>query len=192
MSGVVSDTIGGYNKFLSDQKDLEGRALLTLVLFDHNYELVFDRVDISRVPKLDSQTYQIGGTTALNDAIGKTVNNLYQKITKTKGANVPSRILFLIITDGLENASREFTTKQVQEIVNDKREHYGWEFIFLGANIDSFAVGATLGTQYNSNFTQNTKGVSNLYETISLVTTQYRVSGTIDKDWDKKLNEDQS
>lgn len=188
MSGVILNTIEGYNKFIEQQKELPGEVLLTTVLFDHHYELVFDRVPLRLVPKMTTSTYRIGGTTALNDAVGRTIYNLSNKILLSSDDKKPDKVLFLIITDGLENASREFNTKQIQELVTEKRESYGWEFIFLGANIDSFAVGQALGIAYTANFVQDSKGINNTYNTLNFVTRSFRTDGTIDKDWDKDLN----
>lgn len=138
MSGRVSDTINGFNSFLYSQQTEPGEAALTLVLFDDRYEVVYDRVPIRRVPMLDGATYWTRGSTALLDAVGKAIGVVRGRAGEGK------RVMVLILTDGLENASREWTGEGVKRLV-EQRKAAGWKFVFLGADVDAFAAARIVG-----------------------------------------------
>lgn len=136
MSGLERDTIGGYNAFLKKQK-IEGiSTLVTTVLFDDKYELLYNGVSLEHA-KLSENEYYVRGSTALLDAVGKTILDVGNRLANTAEYERPSKVFFVITTDGMENASREFKYQKVNELITHQTEKYGWEFIFLGANIDS-------------------------------------------------------
>lgn len=145
MVGLESDTIGGFNAMLQKQKALEGECRITTVLFDNRYELLHDRIDIRAVSSMTEKEYQVGGTTALLDAIGRTVQKLVSVQKNTAKEYRADRVLFVIITDGQENASREYSSDRVKEMIQLEKEKYGWEFVFLGANIDAVETAGQLG-----------------------------------------------
>ena len=137
MGGLESDTIGGFNAMLKEQQAVEGEAVVTTVLFDDQYELLHDRIDIKAIAPLTSKDYTVRGYTALLDAVGKTINKIRQVQRHTAEEYRAEKVMFVIITDGYENASREYSAKQVKERIEHQKQKYGWEFVFLGANIDA-------------------------------------------------------
>lgn len=178
MAGLTSDTIGGFNKFLSDQKDVPGEALFTLCTFNTDYRLVYDCVKLADVPALDDKIYRPGGGTALLDAMGATIETVGQKLNSMPEEDRPSKVLFLIMTDGEENSSRRFSAAQIKEMVSHQTEKYNWNFIFMGANIDAFTAGDSLGvaTQNTLGYSATSAGTARLYSAISDSTTRYRGS----------------
>ncbi len=145
MAGLESDTIGGFNSMLNKQKKLDGECRITTVLFDHRYELLHDRIDIRAVSPMTDREYQVGGTTALLDAIGRTIQKLVSVQKNTAGEYRAENVMFVIITDGAENASREYSADQVKSMIEHEKEAYGWEFVFLGANIDAVETARRFG-----------------------------------------------
>jgi uncharacterized protein with von Willebrand factor type A (vWA) domain len=156
MNGSESDTIGGYNSFLKKQKD---NTLVTTILFDDKYETLYYREDIKKVKKLTSKEYYVRGCTALYDAIGITVNRLKKDVKNQK-------VLFVITTDGLENASKEYHKDDIKKIIE---ENSNFEFIYLGANIDSYAEGSKIGIKSSniSNYKKTRKGISDMFGCVS-------------------------
>ncbi len=145
MSGLEKDTIGGYNAMLQKQKAVEGDCVITTVLFDHRYELLHDRIDIRAVRPITEREYYVGGSTALLDAIGKTIHKIGTAQKNTAEEYRAEKVMFVIITDGAENASREYTAERVRKQIEHQKERYGWEFIFLGANIDAVETAGRFG-----------------------------------------------
>ncbi len=145
MHGLEQDTIGGFNSMLQKQKELDGECRITTVLFDNRYELLHDRIDIRAVSPMTEKEYQVGGTTALLDAIGRTVQKLVSVQKNTAKEYRADRVLFVIITDGQENASQEYSSDKVKGLIQLEKEKYGWEFVFLGANIDAVETAGRLG-----------------------------------------------
>ena len=144
MCGLESDTIGGFNAMLKEQQSQPGNAVITTVLFDNNYELLHDRIDIHSVAPLTEKEYRVGGTTALLDALGKTIIRIRKKQEPMKN-EYRGKALFFIITDGQENASHEFTHSKIKEMVEHQKEKHGWDFVFMGANIDEIGEAAKIG-----------------------------------------------
>lgn len=179
MAGLISDTIGGFNKFLNDQKALPGEAVFTLCTFDSSSQIVHNFKPIASVPDLDTKTYVPGGGTALLDAMGSTINSVGSKLAAMMEDDRPSKVLFLVITDGEENSSREFTKAKIKEMVEHQTNVYNWQFIFLGANIDAISEGNSLGfsTMNSMNYSATPGGTHDLYKTISTNTTNYRSTG---------------
>lgn len=145
MHGLEQDTIGGFNSMLQKQKELDGECRITTVLFDNRYELLHDRLDIQAVSPMTEKEYQAGGATALLDAIGRTVQKLVSVQKNTAKEYRADRVLFVIITDGQENASQEYSSDKVKGMIQLEKEKYGWEFVFLGANIDAVETAGQLG-----------------------------------------------
>lgn len=135
MGGLESDTIGGFNAFIEKQRQLEGKIIVTVVLFDDKYEILWNGVNANHV-KLTDNEYFVRGCTALLDAVGKTILDVGYRLSKIDEDERPGKVIFVITTDGLENASREFSYEKVKELINHQQEKHDWEFIFLGANID--------------------------------------------------------
>ena len=144
MQSLASDAIGGFNAFISNQKQVEGRANFTLVLFDHEYLVIHKSVDIQQVPELDAKTYVPRGQTALLDAVGRTIDDLGAALAGLSEAERPAKVIVAIFTDGLENASRVYTTERLAASIQHQQDKYNWEFLFLAANQDAIATAATI------------------------------------------------
>lgn len=178
MSGLAKDTIGSFNTFIKEQKEVPGDAAFTLCAFNHDYTLIHDFVKLGAVPDLDSASYRPSGNTALLDALGATINSVGQKLAAMPEDERPSKVIFLIITDGQENASSKFTKEQIKSMVEHQREVYKWEFVFIGANIDAFHDGQAYGfTGQNSVSYNATKGGTHqLYSSVSSNMRSYRLA----------------
>jgi uncharacterized protein YegL len=181
MEELTGDTIGGYNSFIKGQKEVPGEAFLTTVLFDDQYELLHDRVDIKKVKNLTKKQYWARGTTALLDALGKTINDIGLKLYNTPEHERPSKVIFFIITDGLENASHEFTDDKIKQMVELQRNTYSWEFIFLGANMDAFSVATSMGIRGDMAFDMDNDGATfrNAYNWMADAVVSYRKVGKV-------------
>lgn len=145
MSGLEKDTIGGYNSMLEQQRKVDGECVITTVLFDNCYELLHDRIDIRAVRPISEREYFVGGSTALLDAIGKTIHKIGTAQKNTAEDYRAEKVMFVIITDGEENSSRQYSSTQVKKMIQRQKERYGWEFIFLGANIDAVETAGRFG-----------------------------------------------
>lgn len=176
MHGSEDDTIGGYNKYLSDNR--KSNVKVTTVLFDDNYQLLHYRKDINDIKDLTKADYQVGGCTALYDAIGITINKL-DKDTKNK-------VLFIITTDGLENASKEYNKGSINKLI---KKHNNWEFIYLGANIDSYSEGTSIGISEDNiaNYEKSSKGISKMFKSLSTLSDTMINDESITSDWKKEL-----
>ncbi len=182
MAGLESDTIGGYNSILNKQKESGEAVNVTTVLFDDRYELLYDRTDIRKVKPLTEKEYYVRGTTALVDAIGRTVSRF-------KGQASDSKVVVIITTDGYENASREYDIRTVRKMIEQQKEK-GWEFIFMGANIDAVNTGASFGIARNVNFHHDSQGVQTAYRSMAKAVESFIVNGRVDESWDREVNED--
>lgn len=145
MSGLEKDTIGGFNSMLDQQRKVDGECVITTVLFDNRYELLHDRIDIRAVQPITGKEYFVGGSTALLDAIGKTIQKIGTVQKNTTEDYRAEKVMFVIITDGEENASRCYSSMQIRQMIQQQKERYGWEFIFLGANIDAVETAGRFG-----------------------------------------------
>lgn len=145
MAGLEHDTIGGFNSMLQKQKELDGKCRITTVLFDNRYELLHDRIDIRAVSPMTEKEYQVGGSTALLDAIGRTIQKLAAVQRNTAEDYRAESVMFVIITDGEENASREYSAQKIRALIEHEKDNYGWEFVFLGANIDAVETAGSFG-----------------------------------------------
>ena len=192
MSGLETDTIGGFNSMLEKQKKESGEAFVTTVLFDDKYEVLHDRYDIKGVNLLTEKEYYVRGSTALLDAIGITINNIGKALSDAKEEDRPGKVLFVIITDGMENSSREFSYEKVKKMVEHQKSKYAWDFIFLGANIDaiktanSFGISADMAT----NFVSDSAGTQLNYKIVSEVVSSFRKGKNVDKSWKDEIEKD--
>ena len=176
MHGLESDTIGGYNNYL---ESLKGKNIfVTTILFDDQYEVINQREKLANVKHLDNETYFVRGCTALMDAIGKTILNLEK--------NNPNKVLFVITTDGLENASKEFNKEKIKEMIS---KHTNWEFMYIGANIDSYSEGESIGIKSKNiaNYQKSGKGVSKLFSSIGCACKSMYEDNEICDNWKEEL-----
>jgi Mg-chelatase subunit ChlD len=178
MSNLRMDTIGSFNSFLKDQKAFPGEVIFTLCTFSDDYRLVYDFENIHNVPDLSVDSYCPGGNTALLDAIGTTIDEVGRKLAAMPETERPSKVLFLIITDGQENASHRYAADQIKSMVEHQRSVYSWEFVFMGANIDAITSAVNLGISYQNslNYSATKDGTHQLYATLSESTKRYRSS----------------
>ena len=192
MGGLEKDTIGGFNAMLDKQKQEKGQARVTTALFDNSYELLHDRLDLQAVMPITDQDYYVRGSTALLDAIARSVMKVDSVMKATTEQFRPDKVLFVIITDGMENASREYSYAQVKQLVERQKETYGWEFIFLGANIDAIATAATFGISADraANYHADSQGTQLNYEAVGCAVSEFRTSRQISDRWKARIDED--
>ena len=195
MAGLESDTIGGFNSMLAKQQAEPGECRITTVLFDNQYETLHDRIDIKAVSPLTDKEYFVRGNTALLDAIGRTINKIGSVQKNTAEEYRADKVLFVITTDGMENASREFDYKKIKAMVKHQKSKYSWEFIFLGANIDAVDVANHFGVDRSraQNYHNDSRGILLNYAVLSETISSYREAAPgaiLDDDWSKVINED--
>ena len=176
MGGLEKDTIGGFNSMLKEQQGVEGEAVVTTVLFDNRYELLHDRIDIRAVSPLTEKNYTVGGNTALLDALGRTIHKIRAVQKHTAENYRAEKVLFVIITDGQENASREYSAERIKRRIERQKERYGWEFVFFGANMDAVMEAGKLGISADraQNYCADAVGTSVAYTAMSAFSTAYR------------------
>ena len=169
MGSVVDDSIGGFNTFLTEQKGEVGEAKMTMVLFNHEYNVVHDFVDIKKVKKLTTKTYVPAGTTALLDAVGRTVDSLGDRLREMKENERPENVIVVILTDGQENSSSDYSRRAIKEKIEHQQDKYNWSFVFLGANQDAFAEAGAMGirAQFTTGFMSDSYGTIGAYSTSS-------------------------
>ena len=189
MGGLESDTIGGFNFLLEKQKKVEGKCNLTTVLFDHDYELLHDRINIQAVSPLTEKDYYVRGSTALLDAVGKTISKIEHVQETTAEEYRAGKVMFVI--DGMENASREYTTKKVKSMIEAEKEK-GWEFVFLGANMDAVETAAQYGIDADNtaDYLADREGTRLNYTAMSDAVAQFRTCGCAPKESLKRIRED--
>ena len=192
MSGLESDTIGGYNSMLNKQKEVEGECLITTVLFDNEYELLHDRIDIRAVEPITDKEYYVGGSTALIDAIGRTINKIVNAHRHTAEDYRPEKVMFVIITDGYENSSREYTSDKVKAMIKKETGKYGWEFVFLGANIDAVETASHFGISAGRavDYVSDSEGTQLNYSVMSSAIATFRESGVFSDECLEPIRED--
>ena len=190
MSGLESDTVGGFNSLIKDQKNSEGKAFVTTVLFDTEFIYVHDRADINEVKPLTEKDYVPRGCTALLDAVGMTIQHIASIHKYARPEDVPSKTIFVITTDGMENASREFRYDTVKKLIEKEQKKYGWEFIFLGANIDAAATAGSMGIAHASNYKADGKGTKLMYGAVGRAVRCMRESAPLAEDWNAEMEED--
>ena len=192
MGGLENDTIGGYNSTLKKQREVKGKCNITTVLFDHGYELLHDRIDIRAIDPITEKEYFVEGSTALLDAIGKTIDKIGNVQKRTKDEYRAEKVLFVIITDGMENASRIYSSRQIKQMIERQKERYGWEFIFLGANIDAVETAAQYGIDASraQNYHGDRRGVAASYDAIGEAVSCFCQLGEIDDAWNAEIEND--
>jgi len=184
MSGLETDTIGGYNSILKQQREAEGDVNITTVLFDDRYELLHNRESIRNVSDLTAKEYYVRGCTALVDAMGITISRFIREIGDEK-------VLFVITTDGYENASREYTADSVRKMI-EKQKEKGWEFIFMGASIDAVSTGRQFGIARNRNYVNDSSGIAATYSSLRRAVKSFVENSAVDEKWDEEVNSDYS
>ena len=169
MQRLTDDTIGGFNSMIENQKKEEGEAFVTTVLFDDEYELLHDHIDINEVQPITNAEYYARGLTALLDAVGNTINFIGNRLSATPEDERPDKVIFVITTDGMENASREFVKSTVKEMIEHQQNKYSWTFMFLGANMDAVVEAASLGinTDFARTYTASGVGTQSVYSAMS-------------------------
>lgn len=192
MSGLESDTIRGFNSLLTKQKAETGDANITTVLFDDKYELLHDRYNIRKISNITENEYFVRGTTALLDAIGKTINKMGNAQKYAANEERAEKVMFVIITDGMENASMEHSYDQIKKMIDRQKKKYEWEFIFLGANIDAVETAGRFGIAKDrvANYNADSDGTLLNYQVISETVSMYRSKRSIDLAWKDKIDKD--
>ena len=191
MSGLEKDTIGGYNSFLEKQKKETGDAVVTTVLFDDKYDMVHDRVDIKKVKALTNKEYYARGMTALLDAIGRTINYIDARHKNALESEVPLKTIVVITTDGYENASREFDSSKVRAMIENQKKELGWEFLFLGANIDAVETAKDFGItkEFAVTYCADEEGTALNFDCVSEAVSDVRASRPMSVNWKDRISD---
>ena len=192
MSGLEADTIGGFNSMIEKQKRAEGEALVSTVLFDNISEVIHDRVSVQDITPMTDKEYTVRGCTALLDAIGGAIHHIGNVHKYARAEDVPEHTMFVITTDGMENASRRYDSEKVKKMIEHQKEKYGWEFLFLGANIDAVETAKHFGISEDRavNYHSDSEGTQLNYEVLSEAICAVRCSAPLGADWKKKIDED--
>ena len=192
MAGLESDTIGGFNAMIEKQKKQDGECYVSTVLFDNESEVLHDRVKLSDIPKMTDNDYTVRGCTALIDAIGGAIHHIGNIHKYARPEDVPEHTMFVITTDGQENASHRYTSEQVKKMIERQKEKYGWEFLFIGANIDAVETAARYGISRDRavNYNADGEGTHILYESVAKAVCNVRASTPLSSDWSEEINAD--
>ena len=192
MAGLEKDTIGGFNAMLEKQRRGEGQALISTVLFSNESAVIHDRVDAREVPPLTEREYFVCGCTALLDAVGGAIHHIGNVHKYAREEDLPERTLFVITTDGMENASRRYDLRRVRTMIERQKARYGWEFLFLGANIDAVDTAARLGIDADraANFHCDAQGTQLNYEAVSDAVSAMRCAAPLSADWKERIDSD--
>ncbi len=191
MAGLEQDTIGGFNAMIEKQKQQEGECYVTTVLFDHEISTLHDRKKLGDIKPLTDKDYTVRGCTALIDAIGVTVNKIADIHRYARPEDIPASTMFVITTDGLENASKEFTADKVRKMIEDKKK-LGWEFLFIGANIDAVETASHFGIAGDRavNYHADKKGTATVFHAVSEAVCRARACAPLEASWCAEINED--
>lgn len=192
MSGLEQDTIGGFNSMIKQQKNAEGEALISTILFDNVSEVLHDRINVKDIQPLSDHDYMVRGCTALLDAIGGAIHHIGNIHKYARQEDVPEHIMFVITTDGMENASRYYSSNKVKEMIERQKIKYGWEFLFLGANIDAVETAGLFGIDEDRavNYQCDSEGTALNYEVINEAISAVRCSAPLGSNWKKRIDED--
>ena len=192
MAGLEADTIGGFNGMIEKQKKEEGEALVSTVLFSNASTVIHDRVDVRKIELMTDRQYFVGGCTALIDAMGDAIHHIGNVHKYARDEDVPEHTIFVITTDGMENASRHYTSDQVKAMVQRQKEKYGWEFLFLGANIDAVETAGRFGIAEDRavSFHSDPLGQTLNYAVVSDTVAQFRTCARVDESWKSKIEKD--
>ena len=192
MGGLESDTIGGFNAMIAKQKKEVNTSFVTTVLFDTRFDRIHDRLKIDDVPVMTEHDYTAGGCTALLDAIGDTVHHIARIHKYARPEDVPEKTVVVITTDGLENASQRYNLKEIRQLIEHEQEKYGWEFLFLGANIDAVETAGSIGitSARTANFMHDDRGVELCFEAMSDAVSSVQRCGALPSAWKSKVEKD--
>ena len=193
MAGLEGDTIGGFNAMIEKQKEETGEALVSTVLFDNESVVIHDRVDIQKIAPMTRKEYYVRGCTALLDAVGMAVHHIGNVHKYAREEDRPEKTVFVITTDGMENASREYSYDRLKAMIERQKERYGWEFLFLGANIDAAKEAARFGIRadFAANYHADSKGTGVIYETVSDAICHVRkCAAPLEADWKQRVEDD--
>ena len=193
MGGLESDTIGGYNSMLKKQRETAGEVLVSTVLFDDRSEVLYDRVPLRKMPRMTEEDYFVRGCTALLDAVGGAIHHIGNVHKYAREEDRPEKTIFVITTDGMENASKVYTYDRVKEMIERQKKKYGWEFLFLGANMDAIGMAARfgIGEDRAANFHSDHEGTALNYDVLAEAVCTMRVKAApIGAEWKKRIEED--
>lgn len=192
MSGLESDTIGGFNAMIEKQKKQDGVCFVSTVLFDSASEVLHDRIRLDEISKMTEKDYTVGGCTALIDALGGAVKHISNIHKYSRPEDVPGHTMFVITTDGMENASRKYSSNEVKQMIEQKKEESGWEFIFIGANIDAVETAARYGIDKSRavNYNADRQGTRIMYNAVSEAVCSLRSHAPLKADWSKDISDD--
>ena len=192
MAGLESDTIGGFNAMIEKQKKQEGECYVSTVLFNNASEILHDRIKLAEVPKMTESDYTVGGCTALIDAIGEAIHHIENIHKYARAEDVPEHTMFVITTDGMENASRHYTAEKVKKMIERKKKKHDWEFLFLGANIDAVETARNYGIDESRavNYHSDSAGTSINYEAMSDAISTVRKNAPLTSGWKAKIYKD--
>lgn len=192
MHGMESDTIGGFNTMIEKQKSVEGMAYVSTVLFDNESTVLHDRVELSRIRPMTEQDYSVRGCTALLDAVGSTIRHIARIHKYARKEDVPEHTVFVIITDGMENASRHYSAERVKKLIEKEKSKYGWEFLFIGANIDAVKTASHFGISDDRAVTycNDSRGTKLNYEVVHDAVAKVRCCAPLSADWKKRIEAD--
>ncbi len=193
MGGLEADTIGGFNGMIEKQKKEEGTAYVSTILFDNESEVIHDRVKLSEIRPMTDKDYYVRGCTALLDAIGGAVKHISNIHKYARPEDVPEHTMFVITTDGMENASSKFTYKEIKDLIGKQKE-LGWEFLFIGANIDAVEVAEKVGIsrERTANYVADSMGTSMVFQALAAPISAMRRNMKIDREWAETLEEDKA
>ncbi len=191
MSGMEEDTIGGFNAMIAKQKKLDGEVIVSTVLFSTDTTVLHDRVNIQSVEPLNENQYQVGGGTALLDTIGGAIHHIGNVHKYARDEDRPEHTMFVITTDGMENASHQYSSDRVKKMIHRQEEQYGWEFLFVAANIDAVETAEHIGIRREraANYNYSKQGTRNLYEAVDFAVSAMRCSIPMGDEWKDKLDE---
>ena len=192
MAGLEDDIIGGFNAMIRKQKAEGGEAVVSTVLFDNYTEVIHDRVDIQKIRPMTRNEYYVRGCTALLDAVGKAIHHIGNVHKYAREEDRPEKTLFVITTDGMENASREYNYERLKAKIQHQKDKYGWEFLFLGANIDAAKEAARFGITEDraANYHADRQGTAVIYEAVSEAVCSVRASRPMGADWKRRVDDD--
>lgn len=192
MSGLEQDTIGGFNSLIEKQRRQNGKCYVSTVLFDHETEVLHDRVELSEISKMTENDYTVRGSTALIDAIGGAIHHIGNIHKYAREEDVPEHTLFVIMTDGMENASRIYSSSKVKKMIERQKNRYGWEFLFIGANIDSVETAKHFGinSDRSVNYHADGQGTAVVFDAVSKTVCNFRKSRPLSSSWNDEIDKD--
>lgn len=192
MSGLESDTVGGFNTMIEKQKKQNAPCYVSTVLFNHTSEVLYDRVKLGEVQKITEDDFFVGGSTALMDAIGGAIHHIGNIHKYIRPEDVPANTMFVIMTDGMENASRNYSSDRVKQMIERQKKRYGWEFLFIGANIDAVETAARYGIDADRavNYHADKEGTRVVYQSVANAVCNVRANKELKADWSEEIDKD--